>query len=173
MKREKELFLDEISSQVAEKPTFVITQYKKLTANQANKFRREVSKFGANFEVVKKRMLVKASEKIGVTIDEKTLDGHIGVLFTGEDPVEATKAIIDFSKDNDDCFDLVGARVEGALISKEDVHALSKIPPKDQLRAQFLGLLEAPMAETLGVMDALLSSVVYCVDNKINKAEGE
>jgi large subunit ribosomal protein L10 len=34
------------------------------------------------------------------------------------------------------------------------------------MRAQFLGLLEAVPAQTLGVMDALLTSVVYCLDNK-------
>ena len=47
---------------------------------------------------------------------------------------------------------------------------LSLTASKDEMRAQFLGLLEAPLAQTLAVMDAVLSSVVYCLDNKSKEA---
>ena len=33
---------------------------------------------------------------------------------------------------------------------------ISKLPGKDEMRAQFLGLLEAPMAQTLAVMEAVI-----------------
>jgi large subunit ribosomal protein L10 len=98
------------------------------------------------------------------------LPGHIGVLFVSKDLLEATKAVLKFSDDNDSCMQLLGAQMDGYLISKEDVQTLSKIPPKNELRAQFLGLLQAPMAETLGVMDALLASVLHCVNNKSKEA---
>jgi len=170
MKKEKQLFLDQISDQVNASPTFLIAQYDKLTANQANEFRRKMQNVGVSFEVVRKRMLLKAAEKSGVKLSLEMLPGHIGVLFIAHDPIEATKAVLKFSDDNEKCMQLLGAQMEGHLISKEDVQALSKIPPKNELRAQFLGLLEAPMAETLGVMDALLTSVLHCVNNKSKEA---
>jgi large subunit ribosomal protein L10 len=53
------------------------------------------------------------------------------------------------------------------MYNAADVEIMSQLPSKDVMRAQFLGLLEAPMAQTLAVMEALISSVVYCLDNKI------
>ena len=170
MKKEKQLFLDQISDQVSSSPTFLVTQYAKLTANQANDFRRKMQNVGVSFEVFRKRMLLKAAEKAGVMLSLDMLPGHIGILFIEEDPIEATKAVLKFSDENNKCLELLGAQMEGHLISKEDVQALSKIPSKNVLRAQFLGLLEAPMAETLGVIDALLTSVVHCINNKITEA---
>jgi large subunit ribosomal protein L10 len=78
-----------------------------------------------------------------------------------------------YSEANEKCLQLLAARFEGHMISQEEVEALSRIPSKDQLRAQFLGLLEAPMSQTLGVIDALLSSLVCCVDNKVKKDQSQ
>jgi large subunit ribosomal protein L10 len=169
MKNEKQLLLDEIKAQISSKPSFFLAQYSKLTANKANEFRREMAKFGVNFEVVRKRMLLKAAHNCGVTLTLETLKGHIGILSTDNDPVETTKAITKYSDDNNNCLELLVARVEGTMINQTDIKRLSKLPSKNEMRAQFLGLLEAPMSQTLSVFEALLTSVVHCVDNKAQK----
>ena len=169
MKKEKQLLLDDIQTQIAGEPAFFIAQYVKLTANKANQFRREMAKVGVNFEVIRKRVLLKAASSAGIAISLDTLPGHIGVLFTRNDPIETAKAVLKYSSENDNCLELLAGRVEGRMIAAEDVKQLSKLPGKKEMQAQFLGLLEAPMSQTLAVFEALLSSVVYCVDNKIQK----
>ncbi len=173
MKKEKQLFLEDIKSHVVANPSFIVAQYKKLTANQANEFRRQMQKQGVQFEVIRKRMLAKACSLAGFTLPLDVLEGHVGVLSTTNDPMDAVKAVLKYSDANEKCFNLLAARLEGQMILGEDVEALSKIPSKDELRAQFLGLLEAPMSQTLAVFEALLSSVVSCVDNKVKKEQGE
>jgi large subunit ribosomal protein L10 len=49
------------------------------------------------------------------------------------------------------------------------MEALSKLPSKPEMQAQLLGLFEAVPSQLLGVVDALLSSVANCLDNKSNK----
>jgi large subunit ribosomal protein L10 len=49
------------------------------------------------------------------------------------------------------------------------VELISKLPTLLEMRAQFLGLLEAPMTQTLGTIQAMLTSVIYCLDNKAKK----
>lgn len=166
MKQEKQLLLDDIQSQIVSEPSFFIAKYVKLTANRANDFRRQMAKAGVNFEVVRKRVLLKAANSAGVTLTLDTLPGHIGVLFTQNDPIESAKAVLKYSGDNDNCVELLAARVEGHMIGGDDVKQLAKLPSKKEMQAQFLGLLEAPMSQTLAVFEALLTSVVYCVDNK-------
>jgi large subunit ribosomal protein L10 len=166
MKPEKELLLDEVKNQIKGREAFVIMRYQVLNANKANEFRREINKLGGNIEVVRKRLLVKAAEAAGVKLDLEALPGHIGLVLVGKDPIETTKAVYRFSQDNDKTIEVIGGQFEGQMYTGAQVQALSMLPSKDEMRAQFLGLLEAPMAQTLAVMDALLTSVVFCLDNK-------
>jgi large subunit ribosomal protein L10 len=170
MKQEKQLLLDEIQGHIQKSPSYLIAQYAKLPANKANEFRRQMAKIGVDFEVVRKRVLIKAATVAGIELSVDHLPGHIGLLLPKNDPIEATKAVLQYSDSNDSCFTLLGGKVEGLHVSKDDMKRLSQLPSKPEMRAQFLGLLEAPLAQTLAVMDALLSSVVYCLDNKSKEA---
>lgn len=167
MRREKQLLLDEIKDQINHyKGSFVIMHYFGLSANKANEFRREIAKAGGNVEVVRKRVLIKAAEAAGVALNMDALPGHIGLVFTGKDPIETTKIVFKFSQDTNNAINVAGGRIEGQLYSGPDIETLSKLPGKEEMRAQLLATLEAPMAQTLAVMDALLTSIAYCLDNK-------
>jgi large subunit ribosomal protein L10 len=82
------------------------------------------------------------------------------------DPLDATKVVFQFSKDNEEILKVLGGKFDGQVYTGADLDALSKLPSLNELRAQFLGLLEAPMSQTLTVIDALLTSVLYCLENK-------
>lgn len=172
MRKEKQLLLNEVKGQLDQfQGSFVIMSYIGLSANKANEFRREIAKNGGNVEVVRKRVLIKAAEASGVNLNLDTLPGHIGLVFMGKDPIETTKVVFKFSQDTNKAIEVVGARLDGQLYNAADIETLSKLPGKDEMRAQFLGTLEAPMSQTLAVMEALLTSVAYCLDNKV-KQEG-
>lgn len=166
MREEKQLLLDEIKEQIERFDSFVIMSYANLTANAVNDFRREVAKSGGNVEVVRKRVMIKAADAAGIKLDVAALPGHIGLVFTGKDPIETTKLVFKFRKDSKKNIEVVGARLDGQLYSGPDVEMLSQLPGKDEMRAQLLSVFEAPMSHTLAVMEALLTSVVYCLDNK-------
>jgi large subunit ribosomal protein L10 len=173
MRQDKQLLLDEVKSQFNHSDSFVLMRYEKLTANKANTFRREVAKLGGNVGVMRKRVLIKAAEAVGVSLDLKALPGHIGLVYAMNDPLEMTKLVVKFGEDNDKAVAVVGGRIEGQLYNAADVNALSKLPGKNEMRAQLLSVFEAPMAQTLAVMDALLASVVYCLDNKVKAESGD
>jgi large subunit ribosomal protein L10 len=166
MKQEKQLLLDEVRDQLQSHDSFVIMRYQGLNANKAHIFRREIAKLGGNIEVVRKRLLIKAAEAIGIKLDLEALPGHIGLILAGDDPIETTKAVYRFSQENDKKVEVIGGQFEGQMYTGEQVQALSMLPGKDEMRAQFLSTLEAPMSQTLAVMNALLTSVVFCLDNK-------
>jgi large subunit ribosomal protein L10 len=171
MRQEKQLLLDEVREQIDRYNAFLIVRYQKLKANAANSFRGEIAKHGGDFEVVRKRLLLKAADAAGVSLDVSSLQGHIGLVFGGEDPMGMTKALFRFSEDNDKAIEVLGGRFDGQLYSGAQVENLSKLPDKDGMRAQLLSVLEAPLAQTLGVMDALLTSVIHCLKNK-GESEG-
>jgi large subunit ribosomal protein L10 len=166
MRQEKQLLLDEIRQKMEASPCLILTRYSKWSAGTAHQFRRSVRAKGADFEVVRKRVFLKAAQAAGVSIPEDWLQGHIGVVFVQGDALAAAKEIDRFSQENESSLEVLGGRIDGLMMNGADVVALSKLPGKDEMRAQLLGLLEAPMANTLAVMEALLTSVAHAAENR-------
>lgn len=171
MRKEKQFLLDEIKDQLENYPTFVLISYQGITANRMNEFRRDVRKMKGGVEFVKKRLLMKAAAPLGLNLSLNQLPGHIGLVMAKDEPVELTKFVFKFRTDTDKKVEVVGGRIDGQYYTGDDVKTLSELPSKDEMRAQFLATLEAPQSQTLAVMEALISSVVYCLDNKAKESE--
>lgn len=166
MRQEKQLLLDEIKEQIEKRPSFLIMRYLGLGANMATDFRRQMAEMGGNVEIVRKRILVKAALEAGIALDIKALPGHIGIVFAGKDAVQTSKAVFKLEKDTEKAVQVVGGRIDGKLYSAEQVETLSKLPGRDEMRAQLLSVFEAPMSQTVAVMQSVLCSVLYCLENK-------
>ncbi len=173
MRQEKTLLLQEIKDKIDGSQAIVLATYQKMNPNLAAAFRMNIAKTGGTFEIVKKRMLIKAAEQAGFSLDRDNLQGHIGVIFADSDPVETTKCVYNFSKENKDNFLVLGGRFEGQLCSETDLKLISQLPSQNEMRAQFLGTLEAPLSQTLATVEALLCSVLFCLENKTADSKEE
>ena len=171
MKNEKQMLLSEMQEQLKKSGTFIIARYKAMKGSRAYEFRRELGKKGVYFEVVRKRMLVHASKNLGLEFDPDLLPGHIGLIMGTIDPIETTKAVLKFSENNENSLELVGGFIEGQKLSAIDMCRMATLPGKEQMRAEMLGLFEAPAAQLLAVFEALLSGVVHCIDNKVSESK--
>ncbi len=171
MRKEKQLLLDEIKEMMEKSTSLVITRYQRMNPNLFYNFRCKIGETGGDFEVVSKRLLVKAAEKANVSLDYQTLQGHIGIVFAYEDPILTAKELVKFSDENEKAFEILLGQFEGKLCSAKDVHEIAKLPSQDEMRSQFLATLEAPMSQTLSTMESLLTSVIYCLENKATSQE--
>lgn len=171
MRLEKNILSREIKEKIDSSKAIVLATYTKMSPNMAADFRMNIGKTGGSFEIVKKRILVKAAEQAGFTLDRGNLKGHIGVVFAEQDPVQTTKYVYQFAKENENILHVLGGRFEGALCGAKDVELISQLPNQDEMRSQLLGLFEAPMSQTLAVMEALLCSIPFCLENKAAESE--
>ena len=160
-----------MKDQIRQSGSFIVAQYQNMTGARAYEFRRELAKVGGYFEVVRKRMLLEAVRAVGIEFEASQLPGHIGLVLGARDPLEATKIVMKFSESNEDSLQLVAGFVDGQKALKDDVQKLATLPGKDQLRAEFLGMLCAPASGMLGAMEALLSGVVHCVQSKATEGQ--
>lgn len=166
MRPEKQLLLDEIKDKIAGSKAIVLASYKRLEPNMTSKFRTNLAKTGGTLEVVKKRVLVKAAQAANVALDPALLQGHIAVVFANQDPIQTTKVVYQFRQENEEVLEVIGGQFDGAICSANDVEQISKLPSKDEMRSQFIGTLEAPLSQTLACIEALLTSVMHCLENK-------
>lgn len=170
MLKEKELLLKEIQSKIDPQEGFVLIRYQGMTPNMESDFRGSLVAAGGDYFVVKKRIFSKAAEHENIEYSANDLDGHIGLVYVTKPGqfVATAKALFDFKKDNADNVDVIGGYFEKSKYPSKDIQALSELPSLEEMRAQMLGLFEAPMSTTLATIEAILTSVMHCVQNKIN-----
>jgi large subunit ribosomal protein L10 len=172
MRQEKQYFLDSIQEHIEKAEGVVIMRYNKLSANSANSFREGAAKLGAHVTMVPKRVFVKGAAQAGLTLQREDLEGHIGLVFAERDPLEVAKFVIKYGEDAEKAVEVLGGRFEGTLYNAEDMVRLSRLPSMPEMRSQFLSVLEAPLSQTLATMDAILCSVIHCLENKAQKDGG-
>lgn len=165
MKEEKQLLLNEIKEKITSSPVMIVTRYEKLDPNTSWKLNTQLEGKGF-FEVVKKRLFVKAAEECGLKFNLEDLNGHIGIVFVRDEGIDGVKNLFRFSGENEGVLAVLAGRLEGKLYGGSDVEAYAKLPPLPEMRAQFLGLLTTPHSQFLSVMESLLSGVLYCLDSK-------
>lgn len=169
MREEKQLLLDEIKEKIEGSNGFIVTNYQKFDALRAREFRDEIAQAGGEFEVVRKRVFIKAAESVGIQLDVKKFDGHVGVIFTQQDITQLAKKAVNYGEQNDSSISLIGGQIDGDICSAEEIQAIAKLPGLQELRAQLLGLLEAPMSQMVGTFQAALTSILYCLEEKTKK----
>ena len=170
MREEKKLLLDEIKEKVESSKALIVTRYENITSQESWSFRTELLKHSSEMEVVKKRIFLKVLEQLGYSYKLEDLEGHIAAIFVKKDgdPFNVAKVIYEFSNATNKMQVLRG-EIEGKSYLKDDMVFLSKLPTLNNLRAQFLGLLEAPMTQTLLVFQSLLTSIMYVLEEKTKK----
>ncbi len=166
MRKEKQIHLDQIHKEIEDSSAMMLMSYQSMGANVTASFRSQLNKAGGKLTVVPKRVFIKAAKKSGIEFDKKQLQGHVGVIFADDDPVAPAKVLFEYQKNNKDNVQILGGEFEGSKISSEDVEQLAKLPGIQELRAQFVGVLEAPLSGLLSVQEALLTSVMHCLENK-------
>lgn len=170
MKKEKQYLLDDLKSKIEASKAFIVMQYKAMSANDMGALRKGIAQIGGDFEVVPKRVFIKAAESAyGIELKKESLQGHIGIVIADENYLNAAKEVRNYCK-NSDNLQILAGYIEGQLYDEASVIKLSELPNIQEMRAQFLGTLEAPMAQTLGTFDALLTSIMHCLENKAKKS---
>ncbi len=169
MRKEKQFLLDEVHEKAKKAPAFILLNYQQMNPNLSYDFRVRLGQTEAELEIVGKRLFIKAAELIGQKFNREEIQGHLGIVFAYGDSAKATKTVVDFNQQNGDFFTVLGGLFEGRLCSAKDIETLSKISSKDELRAQFLGLLEAAPSQLLAVMEALVNKSADSVDSQSEK----
>lgn len=166
MRQEKKLLLNEMKEKAESFNSMIVASYQGLNAGLIAQLRKTILRAEGELEVVKKRVFLKALQSLKVDLKQDRLDGHVSIIFGKGDPIELAKKVYDFKKKNENTLNVLCAHIEGAYYPSEDVDRLSELPSKDEMRAQFVGLLEAPLVQTVGAMNAILTSLLHCIENK-------
>ena len=153
MKREdKARVIEELAEKLRDSAV-VLVDYKGMNVAQSTRLRARSREAGVEFVVAKNTLAQRAANQAGVEGLDEFLVGPTALAFA-EDPVVGAKLMTDFS-DEVESFEVKGGILAGGrVMGAEDVVALSRLPGRDQLLAQLLGAIQAPLAGLVTVLNA-------------------
>ena len=141
-KDEKQRDLEQLKKALDENKNIFVTGYEKLTVSQDNQLRRTIRDAGAHYRVVKNNLAAKASEGTPASDLLGELKGMTSLAYTSGDPVALAKALTKYAKDNA-AFTFKAGMVEGRVIDVKSINDLAAMPPKEEIFAKLLFLINA------------------------------
>ena len=160
----KESMVDELSTQLAERPNVLVTTISRLPASDADVLRKKLSASSAHLLVVKRRLARRAVERLQLAGLADHLEGSVGLVLSGEDALSTAKLIVEFIKTHEDQLAVRGARIDGQLLDKARVEQLASLPPKPMLLAQLVATIESPIAELIVTMEQIIGEVAWLIE---------
>lgn len=130
----------------------VVTHYSGLTVADMGDLRDRMRAEGASFKVTKNRLTRRALEGTKFQDLRDLFTGPTAIAYS-ENPVSAAKVAVNFAKDNDNLVVLGGA-FGAERLDVDRIEVLAALPSLDELRAIFVGLINAPATRIVGVLQA-------------------
>ncbi len=131
----------------------VFVDYKGITVDQDTQLRNQFREAGVHYSVVKNTLTRLAARENGFDFDE-VLNGTTSFAVTQGDPIAPARIVSQFAKQNK-ILSIKGGFVEGKMVSVEELNAFGELTSKNDLVAQVLGTLLAPISSLAFVLDQI------------------
>lgn len=162
--QKKQEIVKELAEKLKAAPSGVLVDYKGIGVADDTALRKELRAGGVDYFVVKNTLLRLAAKEAGLEELDSVLSGTTAIALSTDDMIAPAKILGKFATDHKEFFDIKIGFIEGNVISKEEVMALSKLPSKEVLIAQVLGGLNAPISGLVGVLSGLQRGLVVALN---------
>ncbi|MGQ9617476.1 MAG: 50S ribosomal protein L10 [Candidatus Aminicenantia bacterium] len=143
-RNQKERIVENLVEKINNTKAVYFLDYKGLDVAQSNIVRRRVCEASAEFKVVKNRLAKIAFKFFPYKFDDSVLKNTTALVFGYDDPVKPISVIVELSKEFK-FLRIKGGLIGGKVLGPEEVKEISKLPPKEVLRAQFASQIASPL----------------------------
>jgi large subunit ribosomal protein L10 len=170
-RNEKQAVVSEVSERLTRASAVILTNFSGLKVEQMTDLRQKLKDSGSEYLVVKNTLLQRASKGTETESLVQDLTGPNGLGFSYDDPVELAKVLVDFAKDNPK-LEIKEGVLDGKPISNAEVTALAKLPSREVLLAQLLGVMNGVARDFVSVLAAVPRGLVTAL-KQIEEQKGE
>jgi large subunit ribosomal protein L10 len=161
--------IGELTDKLGRATVTILIQTQGLTVKGMNELRGKMRAAKVEIQVVKNTLLRHASEKNNMALDRTLFDGQTTAVFAYDDEVSAAKAVSNYvssSKVVTIKSGIIGGR---ALTSKEVENLAQLIGGKTQAKANFVGAIQGPLANTYNTLAAPLRDLCYVLQARADQ----
>jgi large subunit ribosomal protein L10 len=150
--------VSEVAAKLQGAQSVIVAEYRGLNVERVTQLRSKARKSGVWLRVLKNTL---ARRAVKGTPFEKLSEQMVGPLMYGisQDPVAGAKVLSEFAKENE-LFVIKAGAMPNAVMSAQDIKALSQLPSREELIAKLLGTLQAPVTKLVRTMNEVPSKFV-------------
>jgi large subunit ribosomal protein L10 len=157
-RQEKTQVVEEIAGQIREAQAVLAVDYRGISVPDAAALRARLRDADATFRVVKNSLTERAAEQAGAQALQALLDGPTALTFVRGDAATAAKALADFAR-GAAALQFKGGLMDGAELTGDEVQAIARLPARDVLYGQLVGLVASPVTGLVRGLNGLLGGL--------------
>lgn len=161
-KDKKKEVIQEVVQLLGESKLTVVASYQGTDVKAMQQLRRTTRDNGTTVRVIKNRLVIKALSKNDKlkAADTAALKGQLLYAFNNTDEVAPAQSLASFAKTNPTLAFVGAISADGVFLSADDVKSLASLPSKEQLRAQLVGTIGAPLSGFANVLSGNMRGVL-------------
>jgi large subunit ribosomal protein L10 len=164
--------VDRIAAEIANSKAIYAVDYRGLSVTQAATLRERLRDADATFRVVKNTLTLLAASKADSEQVRELVEGPTAFTFVRGDPALAAKALDRFAREAG-VLDLRGGLLDGQLLDRDTVRQIARLPGREQLNAQFAGVVAAPITGLVRGLGALVAGLAIALGQVQDKRKTE
>ena len=129
-----------LAAEMKEAKLILLTDYRGINVTDVTELRTNLRNTNATYRVIKNNITRRALQEAGIEGLDESLTGPTAVIMSNEDYLEPSKAIYEFSKNNE-YYKIKGGVIEGKVMSAEEIITLAKLPSREVLLSMLAGAL--------------------------------
>ena len=147
--------------------------YRGISVPQAAELRTKLREADATFRVVKNSLTERAADQAGAEALKALLAGPTALTFVRGDAAIAAKAIADYARATQ-LLPFKGGLMNGDTLDPEQIRSISRLPSRDVLYGQLVGVVASPVTGLVRTLGALVGGLAVALGQvKEKKESGE
>ena len=147
---QKEIFIKNLKNILSENSLVLVFHYRGMSMTDMTDLRVQSFNAGCNIKVTKNRLTKLALEGTDKSELSDLFNGPTAIAYSN-DPVQLTKLLTNFSKNNSNLV-ILGGIMDNEILTVEKIEILSKLPSLEEIRAQLIGLISTPSRKIASVL---------------------
>lgn len=169
-KEQKAALVDEIARQLEAAEAVFAVDYRGLSVPQAADLRERLHDAGAVFRIVKNSLTERATERAGAEALKPLLEGPTALTLVQGDVALAAKALNDTARTLR-ILEFKGGLMNGTTLSAEEIRAIGRLPSRDVLHGQLVGVVASPLAGLARTLNALIAGIAIQLQQVVERGE--
>ncbi len=161
-KQEKEEVIHEMAEKLKRAKGAFLVSYQGLDVATMTALRKELRKHQVEFQVVKNRLLKRASQDTGTAAIQKHFVGPCALAITYDDVVTPAKVLIEQEKKFEHLKIKIG-QIAGKVVELEGIKRLAELPSREVLLAQALSAMQAVPASFVRALSGILTKLMFAL----------
>jgi large subunit ribosomal protein L10 len=164
-REQKAAVVEEVAAQIKESEAVFAVDYRGISVPEAAVLRERLGEAGARFRVVKNTLTQRAADKAGAGALKDILEGPTAFTFVAPergDVALAAKALSQFSRERN-VLEFKGGLMNGEPLSAEQIAEIARLPARDVLQGQVVGVIASPITGLVRGLNALIAGLAVAL----------